>query len=298
MDLSDLGPDTTTLIINWNWDCPDDAPPPIQVASVTPCTGCNINISVRVASPGDSASVTQSTQVDASAIASTVAEATQAAAQTVVPPQPPVVSPPSPPQPPSAPSVPSVSAPVSPTPPTPPAATAPAAVTPTSPAAPTAPAGASVVTAPPRVSVTPPPGVAADTAPRHAAPFLTAPFKPEIALHKKKQDSQGVELHRVRWSTAVRSISVVHVRTVVRYHERAAQPGGRAPLPFPPPASPPAPGAFAPATSSTQGPGGFTPTALATGGIGLALLMFLAYAAPGLQTVRPRPAQANPDPPG
>src|SRR5262249_61461890 len=84
LDLSELGPDTTTVVINWKWSCDDATPPPLQVASVTQCTSCNINISVRVASPGDSASVVQSTRVDAAAIASTVSEATQAAAQSVL----------------------------------------------------------------------------------------------------------------------------------------------------------------------------------------------------------------------
>ena len=50
--------------------------------------------------------------------------------------------------------------------------------------------------------------------------------------------------------------------------------------------------------SEPHGNSAFTPLALSAGAIGALLLMFLAYAAPGLQTVRPRPAQANPDPPG
>src|SRR5580765_5016263 len=109
----------TTIILNWTWDCADVVPPPLDIASVTTCVGCNIAISVRVGSPGDSAGVTQTTQVDAAAIASGVAEATQAASQTVVPPQPPVVAPPAPPQSPAV-ATPAVAvAPTAPTAPTP-----------------------------------------------------------------------------------------------------------------------------------------------------------------------------------
>lgn len=269
--------DVTTIIINWKWECADVTPPPLDVASVIPCVDCNINISVRVASPGDNAAVSQSTTVDVAAVAAPVAEAAQAATQTVVPPQPPVVSPPALPhaaQPlASAAATPAPAAPVAPTPPAPPAP--PDVVQP----------------APPTPEPAPEPY--ADEAPRHGAPDLAhAPpaSKPHAAAPAKPAPVQHVT------TTVVRSISVVHVRTVI--HERNVRPAGHAPLRFPPPSTPSAPAVFTAATGETHGTGGFTPVALAAGGIGTFLLMFLAYAAPGLQTVRPRPAQANPHPPG
>jgi hypothetical protein len=289
VDLSDLGPDTTTIVINWKWQCDDVAPPPFQVASVTECTGCNINISVRVASPGDSASVTQTTQVDASAIVAAVSEATQAATQTVVPPQPPVVSPPAPPQPPVVATPPPASAPG------PAPAVAQAPLSEGSPAQ--APPDATVVALPPSVVT----DTSADDVPRHGAPDLKArsPLRPKArtALHSSARPRVIWE-HRVSFSTVVHSISVVHVHTVVRSHEQAARPAGRAPLPFPPPSAPSEPSAFAPATSEALGAGNFTPLALTAGGIGAFLLMFLAYAAPWLRTTRPRPVEAKPHPPG
>ena len=78
VDLPDPPPDATRIVINWNWDCEGVDPPPLSAASVTDCTGCNIVINVRVASPGDSGDVTQTTQVEATSVTAGVAEATQA----------------------------------------------------------------------------------------------------------------------------------------------------------------------------------------------------------------------------
>jgi hypothetical protein len=270
-------PDTTTIVLNWTWDCPDVTPPPVDIASVTTCVGCNIAISVRVASPGDSAGVTQATQVDAAAIASGVAEATQAASQTVVPPQPPVVAPPAPPQSPAV-------------------ATPAVAVAPTAPTAPTPPAVSALAVAAPVMAPPATTGSSAEDAPRHGAPDFGAAAT--TAPHRAVQ-AQVIRVHHVALTTVVRSISVVHVRTIVRSHDRAASPARRAPLRFPPaPSAPTLPIALAAASSEGHGAGSFAPTALAVGAVGIFLLTLLAYAAPGLQTVRPRPAQAHPHPPG
>jgi hypothetical protein len=270
VDLSTIDPQTTTIILNWNWDCPDAPPPSVQQTTVTACVGCNINISVRVASPGDNGDVNQSTQVDVTSIATTVSEATQAATQTVVPPQPPVVSPPAPPQTSNLTVAAATPAPALPAQPTPPALIPP---------------------------VSPVPDLLAGEAPRHGAPdFATA----QRAAAPATVDPRPAPLRRVAVRTVVHTISVVHVRTVVRSQTHAARVARptRPSLPFPPAPSPSLPGTVAPVLSESHATGGFTPVALALGGIGTFLLMFLAYAAPGLQTVRSRPAQARPHPPG
>ena len=73
--------------------------PQATVTGTTVCVGCNIAISVRIASPGDSGDVTQTTGTESTSIATGVATAAQAAAQ-VLPeavPQQPAVPPPAPP---------------------------------------------------------------------------------------------------------------------------------------------------------------------------------------------------------
>ena len=280
-DLPQTTPDTTTIVLNWTWDCPDVVPPPVDIASVTTCVGCNISISVRIASPGDSAGVTQSTQVDAAAIASGVAEATQAASQTVVPPQPPVVAPSAPPQ---SPAVTTLAAAAAPAAPTPPAAPSPPAVT-------------ALAVSAPAVALPPASDSFTEDTPRHGAPDFGA--APASAVHGAVEAAQVIRVHKIALTTVVRAISVVHVHTVVRSHERAVSPARKAPFRFPPaPSAPTLPIALAAASGEGHGAGSFAPTALAAGVVGIFLLTFLAYAAPGLQTARPRPAQAHPHPPG
>jgi len=277
VDLPDPPPDATRIVINWNWDCEGVDPPPLSAASVTDCTGCNIVINVRVASPGDSGDVTQTTQVEATSVTAGVAEATQAAAQTVVPPQPPVVSPPAPPQI----AVPAPAVPVT------------ALVDPVR-----------VPSPDPPVIEPPPPPPAAPVGVLQSAPPDATPghaTRPARHLRKPRPAKHRVfTLNRVAVSTVTRTVSVVRVRTVVRWHTRTAKPASRTHHPpfLPAPSAPAAPATFVPAVSEPHGNSAFTPLALSAGAIGALLLMFLAYAAPGLQTVRPRPAQANPDPPG
>lgn len=276
VDLPDPPDGVTRIVINWNWDCEGVAPPPpLSARSVTDCTGCNIVINVRVASPGDTGAVTQTTQVDATSLAAGVAEATQAAAQTVVPPQPPVVSPPAPPQ---------IAAPV-------PPASVTAVVDPVS-----VPSPDPVVVEPPSPPVAPM-DVLPPAPPRAAAAPVTGHTRP---LRKPRPAKPRVVMPRVAVATATHTVSVVRVHTVVRWRTRTTRPATRADRPpfLPAPSAPAAPTTFVPAVSEPHANGAFTPFALSAGAIGALLLMFLAYAAPGLQTVRPRPAQANPDPPG
>jgi hypothetical protein len=75
----------TTIILNWHWAC-DEPPPSIDVAGITICTSCNIAISVRVGSPGDTGDVAQSILASATAAAADVADTIQTALQTATPP--------------------------------------------------------------------------------------------------------------------------------------------------------------------------------------------------------------------
>src|SRR3954447_8945753 len=89
----------TTIILNWHWACADP-PPQLDVAGATICVACNIAISVRVGSPGDTGNLAQTiaaqTQATAATVAHTIQSALQAAPEvaTPVPPTPPVVFPP------------------------------------------------------------------------------------------------------------------------------------------------------------------------------------------------------------
>jgi hypothetical protein len=75
----------TTIILNWHWACAEP-PPPIDVTGITICTSCNIAISVRVGSPGNTGDVAQSIIASATAAAADVANTIQAALQTAIPP--------------------------------------------------------------------------------------------------------------------------------------------------------------------------------------------------------------------
>lgn len=75
----------TTIVLNWHWTC-DTPPPPLDVAGITVCTSCNIVISVRVASPGDTGDVTQAIVASTAAAALNVANTIQEAFQAAIPP--------------------------------------------------------------------------------------------------------------------------------------------------------------------------------------------------------------------
>ena len=285
---------------NWHWNCPDDAPPPTTASSTTVCFGCNIAISVRVASPGDSGDITQTTGTTATSLATNVATATQAAAQ-ILPgaaPQQPPVPPPAPPLP-AAPLKPvapvAVVAQVAPASPIAPAAAVPAIVV--APAAPAAPGAVRAVAGVPvaRAALAGP-----EDPPRHGAPDFGGRASPKHHLGLRAP-ADSVRVRAAFTAAAVHTLTVVRVRTV---HEgRSGHPAKRlavtAPRPFPPgPAKAPTPLGIAPVSSETHSTSGFISFALGAGALGAFLLVFLGYAAPGLQTVRSLPGRAYPDPPG
>jgi hypothetical protein len=241
------------------------------------CVSCNIAISVRVASPGDSGGVTQTTGTNATSIATGVAAAAQAAAQALpeAAPQQPAVPPPAPPQP-AAPIPPAVSG------------------------VPSARGTPAVLAVPAAALAVPVDGPEADDAPRHGAPD----FGPG-----KAPRASAVHVHALFHKTTASAVSVVLIRTVRVTTARSKNPhhavrrqhgaGARAPRPFPPaPSRTPAPLAVAPALTETHDTGGFTTFALGAGALGAFLLVLLGYLAPGLQTVRSQPGRAHPDPPG
>ncbi len=273
-----------TIIWNWHWNCPDAPPPVASATGTTVCVGCNIAISVRVGSPGDSAGVTQTTGTDASSIATNVATAAQAAVQ-VLPeaaPQQPAVPPPALPQP-------VLSQPVAPQPAAP--------MPPVAPAAPVSPAVS--VLAP----FLPPLDLGADETPRHGAPDFAA----DSAAPQRESATVQVRALFRQAPTATAAVAIVKTVPVSSRHWQAArhagrrQPvaGARAPVPFPPaPPRTPAPVSFAPSLTETHDTGAFTTFALGAGALGAFLLVLLGYLAPGLQTVRSLPGSAHPDPPG
>jgi hypothetical protein len=85
-------------------------------------------------------------------------------------------------------------------------------------------------------------------------------------------------------------------------HATAGAPARRHGMPSPRPSpvvpSAPTPIVLIPTSGGVHSAGAFTTDALAAGALGAFLLIFFAYAAPGLQTARSRFAYAHPDPPG
>jgi hypothetical protein len=274
----------------------------VSATGTTVCVGCNIAISVRVGSPGDSAGVTQTTGTDASSIATDVATAAQAAAQ-VLPeavPQQPAVPPPALPQsvmPPSAPPQPMLPQPVVMPQPVMPQPVMPQPAAPIPPIAPVSPAVS--VLAP----FLPPIVLGADDAPRHGAPDFAADSGAASPTHATLRV-------RALFRPATTAAPAVAIGRAVRVsssplratrHVARRQPvaGARAPVPFPhgPPRTP-APVSFAPAPTETHDTGAFTTFAAGAGALGALILVLLGYLAPGLQTVRSLPGSAQPDPPG
>jgi hypothetical protein len=77
-------PDATAIVLNWHWSCAE-APPPISVAGITLCASCNIAISVRIGSPGDTGNLAQSIASSAATTVASVAETIQSALQEAAP---------------------------------------------------------------------------------------------------------------------------------------------------------------------------------------------------------------------
>ncbi len=74
----------TTIVLNWHWAC-SEPPPPLDMAGVTVCTSCNIAISVRVGSPGNTGDLVQSIAAQTAAAAANIAGTVQAAIQAAAP---------------------------------------------------------------------------------------------------------------------------------------------------------------------------------------------------------------------
>jgi hypothetical protein len=298
---------TTAIVLNWHWSCDSAAPPTTSVTGVTVCVGCNIAIAVRIASPGDSGAIIQTTGAVAASLAASAAATAQTAAQGLLPaltPQPPAVV--------------AVPAPVS---PAPPAAAAPAtgptgAVSPTA-AAPTAAAPtltATNLTAPLAAGSAPTFGPT-DDAPRHGVPDFSVPDFSRAGGFSWAQARANMlggytapgAGNSLVWGLGV-IVSAAAARTPLLVREQHATSGtpralthGRGLTSPPPPLlPPPAPTPFvlAPAASGLPSAGSPITNALAAGAIGAFLLLFFAYAAPGLQTARSRYAHVHPDPPG
>jgi hypothetical protein len=78
-------PGATTIVLNWHWSCADP-PPSIDLAGITVCISCNVAISVRIGSPGDTGDLVQSIVTSAAAAAANLADTIKAAARTAIPP--------------------------------------------------------------------------------------------------------------------------------------------------------------------------------------------------------------------
>jgi hypothetical protein len=284
----------TVIVLDWHWDCAEP-PPPLDVTGVTVCVSCNVAISVRVASPGDTGDLTQaiaaSTAAAATALAHTIEDALQSA---------PVPAP----------------APRAPTPVwAPPVPTAPASTAPAQLSQVVSPADevVSSVDAVLQASV----GVAvAEDLPRDGFPQIGAPPPLDAARPKVPRRAAGPAPARSRIPAAGRAAALVRVvvieRSIEQHHGLArARPGpavrkarpaavsGRGPVPpVPPLPSLPVPILAGAGLASTQGGGSGAVAALACG---LALLFVYAiFTVLRLPPVVPpaRGADANPHPPG
>ena len=70
----------TTIVLNWHWACAEP-PPTLDVAGVTICVSCNIAISVRVGSPGNTGDLAQTIAAQTAATAAGIAQTIQTALQ-------------------------------------------------------------------------------------------------------------------------------------------------------------------------------------------------------------------------
>jgi hypothetical protein len=304
------------IVWNWHWSCGDVAPPSLSNTGVTVCLSCNIAVSVRIASPGDSAAVSQATGVGAAADAGNVATTIQTVTQTVVqaagpPPEPVVV-----------PALPAVPLPLAPWPPA-----IPPPLVPLPPSVPF-----------PRVPSFVAQGLVPATIEMGLASLAPPAFLPDAFALAQDSFVQGSRRHsasrvasvhvasshvrRIRSSisrarggaalgvSTARTFVLTQTRVaafavVVDGRKRVARAGNAAPATtaprLPPPRRAPAaptPITMVPSANGVPDGGGFTTAALGVGSLGAFLLLLLSYAAPGRRTVRSRAADAHPDPPG
>ena len=264
---------------------------------------CNIAIAIRVASPGDSAGVVQTTGAGLASAAVDAAATAQSAAQAVLPPR---ASPtPEPVQQPSQPAV----APVPPLPPVPPDPPLTAPPMTTAPGMTIAP-GVRGTSAVGRGTFTAlaAPGASADDAPRLGAQRGFTWWTATSRMHSGSYASAGARFSSAGQIRSSVSVAVASSSVTVHEHRSAgraawAAPRKRGGTPPPLPSAPPLPSmptpiVLAPTAGGSHSTGNFTIDALAAGAAAVLLLILLAYAAPGLQTVRSRFAHVHPDPPG
>ena len=156
----------TTIVLNWHWACAEP-PPTLDVAGATICVSCNIAISVRVGSPGNTGDLAQTIAAQTAATAAGIAQTIQTALQAA----PPAATPlPPAPLPDAAPAV------------IPPVGATPAFVAVTVPALHAYPIDAGIL-------VTPFDDLSAEDAPRHGAPLSFG--VPTSAGRQSAQNSGG-----------------------------------------------------------------------------------------------------------
>ena len=184
----------TVIVLNWHWGCAEQ-PPPLDVAGVTVCVSCNVAISVRVASPGNTGDLTQSIAAKTAAAATDIADTIEHALQSAPAPAP--------------------SAPPAPTPvPTPPAATAPAQLSQAESVA------NSVVY---RVDAELPASVGAaapEDLPRVGLPQISAYAFLSAARSKVPRNAAGTAPARSRIPAAGRAAALVRVVVIERWIDR------------------------------------------------------------------------------
>ena len=268
------------IVLNWHWDCAEP-PPPLDVAGITVCDSCNVAISVRVASPGDTGDLVQSIAAETAAAASDIAGTIETALQSAPAPAPVI----------------------------PPAPTASAAPAATDPAA-TAPVATAPVQLPQAVSP-----ATEDNPPGPSSP-RSARTQPSARRAPRRRDARP-EQHEARGRSpaAGRAAAIVRVVVIERWIEqhgaaratsgpavRKARPAvgsGRGPIPSAPfLPSVPVPVLAGAGLASAQGGGPGAVAALA-GGLALVFAYMIFTALRLLPVVPPaRGADANPHPPG
>jgi hypothetical protein len=267
----------TMIVLNWHWACAEP-PPPIDVAGITICTSCNIAISVRVGSPGDTGDVAQSILASATAAAADVADTIQRALQTATPPS---ASP-------AASPLPDPIAEV--------AAAPPAAVQ------------AATLRIDDGVLIEPPASAPSEDLPRHGAPtaFGGGSAGPP-SVGDQARSRADIALGEPTPAAVRARVALLQpwiARRVVARSERVAKPPraqAKAPQPIPQapsPSEPPTPFILAAGVAPTHGGGIGVVTALASG-LAMVLLYSISTALRLVLVVPPdRAAGANPHPPG
>lgn len=264
----------TTLVWNWHWSCADSRPVPLDVVGTTICVSCNIAVSLRIASPGDTGAITQTIAAQTLATVAAVGAAVQQGAQVPV--------------------APDVAAAL----PVPPAADPPVTTD-----APTNLAQFPFDDGPARLPAAP-----LEDAPLHGGEALSASWS--AVQSQVRAIRYRVALSRVFPSDAQLASSApppaIVEQSVVREpagRQRAPATAGSVSTPHPP-FPPPAPGDETPSTVvalspvGLQHPAGSSLIALAIGALGLILFLFCSYLVPLTRFARTRPSGARPHPPG